>query len=56
MMRVVTNQVCTNAMVNETTIMQTKAKFRFMTFPSDTGVMALILNRSGANKKFGFVI
>jgi hypothetical protein len=43
-------------MVNETTIMQAKAKFRFMTFPSERGVMALILNRSGANQKFGVVI
>lgn len=42
-------------MVNETTIMQAKAKLIFMTC-SDTGVMAFILNRSGANKKFGLVI
>jgi len=43
-------------MVNETTIMQAKAKFRFMSFPSESGVMALILNRSDANKKFALVI
>ncbi len=54
--RVVANQVWTKAMVNETTIIQAKAKLIFMTFVSDTGVMALILNRSGANKKFGLVI
>ncbi|CAI8747668.1 hypothetical protein EMIT0P218_150014 [Pseudomonas sp. IT-P218] len=53
--RVVANQVWTRAMVNETTIMQAKAKLIFMTC-SDTGVMAFILNRSGANKKFGLVI
>ena len=43
-------------MVNETTTMQAKAKLIFMTFVSDTGVMALILNRSHANKKFALVI
>jgi hypothetical protein len=53
---VVAHQLCTNAMVNETTIMQAKAKFRFMSFPSESGVMALILNRSDANKKFALVI
>lgn len=53
---VVAHQLCTNAMVNETTIMQTKAKFIFMSFPSESGVMALILNRSDANKKFALVI
>jgi hypothetical protein len=52
----VANQVCTNAMVNETTIMQAKAKFIFTSFPSESGVMALILNRSDANKKFALVI
>jgi hypothetical protein len=29
-------QVCTSAMVNETTIMQAKAKLIFMRFPSET--------------------
>jgi hypothetical protein len=33
------DQACPNAMANETTIMQAKAKFRFMKFPSKTCVM-----------------
>jgi hypothetical protein len=43
-------------MVNETTIMQAKAKFRFMKCSSGTGEMEAILNRPPINKKFGFMI
>jgi hypothetical protein len=34
------DQACPNAMANETTIMQAKAKFRFMKFSSKTFLMA----------------
>ncbi|WP_367616827.1 hypothetical protein [Pseudomonas azerbaijanoccidentalis] len=52
----VVDQVCTSAMVNETTIMQAKAKFRFMKCSSETGEIGAILNRAPINKKFGFMI
>ena len=51
-----TVQVCTNAMVNETTIMQANAKFRFMKCSSGIGEMDAILDRPPLNKKFGFMI